>query len=337
MIAATSGRRRQRMVDGRAVVWEDTFDRATLGEDWGVLLRGNVPTNSEEQAYVNDPRTVRLEGGVLIIEAHREAYDAGSTWISGRVDTNSRHAFTRGRIEARIQMPTGQGLWPAFWTEGWTLGAPREAGANTGSGWPDCGEIDILEALNAEAFTHAAVHVTGADKGAASPSGLDRTQWHVYAVEKSANTLAFSIDGAVFWTLDISAATYDTLRHPHFLILNLAVGGSWPGASNETTPEPATMLVDWVRVLAPAGEMATPPAGIALPATTSATVGGGKVVLTPTITPSRAHDQAVYWTTSHPSVASVGGGYVMPVSAGTATITATLWNGVSASSIVTVT
>lgn len=98
------------------------------------------------------------------------------------------------------------------------------------------------------------------------------------------------------------------------------------------------MYVDWVRVLAPVGaDRALPPTSITLPATASATVAGGKITLTPTITPVDAHDKAIYWTTGNAAVATVGGGYVTPVSAGTATITATVWNGLSAACVVTVT
>jgi beta-glucanase (GH16 family) len=159
----------------------------------------------------------------------------------------SAHAY--GRFEARIRIPRGQGLWPAFWM----------LGANIGSvGWPQCGEIDIMENIGREpAIVHGTAHGPGysGGNGIGAPDTLSQgafaDDFHVYAVSWQPQEVVWSVDGHVYHRLtpaNLPAGTQWVYNQPFFLLLNVAVGGSWPGDPDSTTTFPQHMVVDYVRV-----------------------------------------------------------------------------------------
>lgn len=317
---------------GRVLVFEDDFDGDTLDSTrWTPTFRSNNP-NSEEQVYTARSENVRVADSNLILECHREEY-LGKSWTSGRVDTNDKHEFLYGRFEARMKLPHGWGYWPAFWMLGANLAFSfDENGVATliGQGWPECGEIDIHESYNAST-SYSSGAFWGGGSGHEFYGPIVRTDWNTYALEWTPTALSFYVNDILSWTYSVA------VNRPMYLILNLAVGGNTP--TDETTPDTAQVLVDWVRVYAPVGDRTVRvPTGLTLDkSTTAATVGGAQVIITAIVAPSNAHDHGMIWTSSDPAVAIVGGGYVTAVAAGTATITATTWNGQSASCVVTVT
>lgn len=192
---------------------------------------------------------LRLDGkGNLVIEARRSV--ANGTWTSGRINTSGKFAQQYGRFEARIKLPKGQGLWPAFWM----LGADTKL-----VGWPKCGEIDIMENLgHAPARIYGSMHgpgYSGAHSLTASyvlpGTGTFADNFHIFAVEWEPNAVRFYVDDVLYATQtpkNIPSGAAWVYDHPFFLLLNLAVGGNWPKDPDRTTVSPSFMLVDYVRV-----------------------------------------------------------------------------------------
>ena len=175
----------------------------------------------------------------------------GSTVTSARLITKGRVAARYGRIEARIKVPAGRGVWPAFWMLGTDIDAV---------GWPACGEIDVMEFVGAEPRTvHGTLHGpgyagVGRGIGAAHDAGVDLSDdFHVYGVEWTADQITWILDGTLYGTVrrsDVPDGAW-VFEHDFYLLLNLAIGGSWPGNAGDDLPLPVTMLVDWVRVRSP--------------------------------------------------------------------------------------
>ncbi|WP_407662413.1 glycoside hydrolase family 16 protein [Mycolicibacterium palauense] len=232
------------------VLFSDEFDGpagSPPGGDWRTQTGGGGWGNGELQVYTDDPANVSLDGaGHLAITARR---DAAGTITSARVTTESSFAFTTGRAEARIALPAGAGLHPAFWLLGVDL---REVG------WPACGEIDVIETLNEAAEYHSGVHApqTGTARGqqisATGPAPFPLAgEFHTYWVERTPGRITTGVDDIMLLTVtpfNLEPGASWVFDAPFFLLLNLAVGGDWPGPPNASTPFPATMLVDWVRV-----------------------------------------------------------------------------------------
>ncbi|MET0555964.1 MAG: RICIN domain-containing protein, partial [Vicinamibacteria bacterium] len=194
-------------------------------------------------------------GGQLVIRAR----NAGGTWTSARLKTQGVAQFQYGRIEARMRLPVGAGLWPAFWMLGTDIGSV---------GWPQCGEQDIMEWINPYGpnATSSTVHGPGYSAGNSIgrsftfPNGgrVDDGGFHVYGVVWSPNRMDFYRDNvnSPFFTVtpaSLPGGTQWVFNHPFFLLLNLAVGGGFPGNPNASTPNPALMLVDYVRVYQASG------------------------------------------------------------------------------------
>jgi beta-glucanase (GH16 family) len=232
---------------GWRLVWHDEFDTA-VGPDWvyEVGTGTNGWGNNEDEYYTSRRENVRVEQGMLVVEARRERYEA-KEFTSARLKTEGRKAFRYGRVEARMQIPRGEGVWPAFWM----LGADIHT-----AHWPQAGEIDIMENIGREPNqVHATVHGPGysGGKGVGAaytlPSGAVADAFHVYAVEWEPEKLSFSIDGTVYKVItpaDVTGAW--VFNHDFFILLNLAIGGNWPGPANKDTKFPAIMRVDYVRV-----------------------------------------------------------------------------------------
>ena len=240
------------------LVWSDEFNQpdgsAPDPAKWKFDLGGKGWGNQELETYTDRPQNVYIKKGMLVIEARKEKFTGKDgierDYTSARLKTQGLFSQTYGRIEARIKIPEGQGMWPAFWMLG-------DDAAKVG--WPRCGEIDIMENIGREPSTvHATVHgpdYSGA-KGIGAAFTLPRGEsfaraFHVYAVEWQPHKIQFFVDGNLYTTVLPSSLppgarwVYD---HPFFIILNLAVGGSWPGNPDLTTKFPQTLQVDYVRV-----------------------------------------------------------------------------------------
>src|SRR5262249_30813502 len=171
-------------------------------------------------------------------------------YTSARLLTQGKFARRFGRFEARIKLPFGQGVWPAFWMLGENI---------TSVGWPACGEIDVMENIGREpSLNHGSLHGPGYSGGNSLTAsfglpdqGHFSDDFHIFALEWSPNSVKFFVDGAVYESRSPSDVPSDgtwVFDTPFFVLLNLAVGGSWPGSPDQTTVFPQTMLVDYVRV-----------------------------------------------------------------------------------------
>lgn len=235
------------------IVWQDEFEgpagqlpdpgrwRFDIGTDWG---------NGQLEYDTDRPVNVSLDGdGHLAITAREELF-LGRQYTSGRINTRGFFDQTRGRFEARIRLPIGQGIWPAFWL----LGANFEQ-----VGWPSCGEIDIMEYRGQEPrIVHGSLHGPGYSGGNALTGSFNlaggqgfNDGFHVFAVEWNANSITWIVDDTLYQTVTSSSVPSGhqwVFDHPFFIILNVAVGGGFVGAPDAGTSFPQTMLVDWVRV-----------------------------------------------------------------------------------------
>ena len=240
---------------GWRLVWSDEFEgpagTAADATKWKFDLgNDNGWGNAELEDYTDRTQNAALDGnGNLVITARKEAL-GGQMYTSARLLTQGKASWTYGRIEARIQIPKGQGIWPAFWLLGDNIGT---------AGWPACGEVDIMENIGREpALVHGTMHGPGysGGNGIGGPASLPgnaafAAASHVYAVEWEMNSIRWSVDGAQYFATtpaSIPAGTTWVYDHPFFIIMNVAVGGGWPGNPDGTTVFPETMVVDYVRV-----------------------------------------------------------------------------------------
>jgi beta-glucanase (GH16 family) len=259
--------------DGRELVFVDDFDGPTLDRSRWNVVGPDFWVNNEQQVYVDSDAVLRIvhgdsaagaDGGALLIQAHRRPGTAGHLgrkfdFVSGRVNTRGTVEFTYGTAAARMKLPRGSGLWPAFWI----LGV---------GDWPDTGEIDVMEYVGETGWVSHALHGpsyhgdTPLVHRHAFPPDEDATEWHVYSVDWAHDSLTFRVDGRVTWRVgrsDVEQYGRWAFDNRKFLILNLALGGAYPQAINGVeTPYPglpnatverieggeAMVLVDWVRV-----------------------------------------------------------------------------------------
>ena len=244
--------------DGNWVLtWSDEFDGAGGSAPdpgkWSAETGGGGWGNRELEYYTARRANSRVEKGNLVIEAVQEKFTGpdGVTrgYTSARLKTEKLFTQKYGEFESRIRIPKGQGMWPAFWMLGDNFPAV---------GWPACGEIDIMENIGVEpGKIHGTIHgpgYSGDDSvGApyALPSGSFADDFHVFGVEWEPKEIRFYVDGYLYETrtpADLPAGTRWVFDHPFYLILNLAVGGKWPGNPDASTKFPQEMLVDYVRV-----------------------------------------------------------------------------------------
>lgn len=229
--------------DNYELVWSDEFNGNSLDTNtWNYEIgTGNWGWGNNEQQYYTD-RNIKVSNGTMKITAKREDYGR-MKYTSSRITTKNKKNFKYGKIEARIKMPKFKGVWPAFWM----LGANQDS-----VGWPKCGEIDIMEAINDENLVYGTLHWfndpgnNNADSGS-QVAVADRTEYHVYGVEWTADKLRWYVDGKVYRTMDVSNDSFSEVRKEYFVIFNMAIGGQWPGYDIDETAFPATMEVDWVR------------------------------------------------------------------------------------------
>jgi beta-glucanase (GH16 family) len=240
---------------GWELVWADEFQDETLDPSkWihQVLEAGRF--NEEWQRYTDDSANATIEDGCLVIRAIHETDTHGpDQYTSARLHTLPEHGWKYGRIAARIQLPHGQGIWPAFWMLGANI---DEIGGDTP--WPQSGEIDILEMYGSkdDAVVEANIHY--ADKSGRHASmgavgtrlerGRFADNFHVFEIEWDADRIQWFLDGKRFASTSIASDEFAEFHEPFIILLNIAVGGRSAGPADETTRFPQTMYVDWVRV-----------------------------------------------------------------------------------------
>ena len=247
-------------VPGWALVWADEFNQADGASPdpakWTFDLGSgqNGWGNSELESYTSRTNNACILNGQLVITARKENYTGSDgiarNYTSARLKTQGKWAFSRGRIEARMQLPRGQGIWPAFWMLGTNI---------TSVSWPTCGEIDIMENIGCEpGMVHGTMHgpgYSGANGIGGSytlPNGAAVADaFHLYALEWETNALRWYVDGQLYFTTtpaNLLPGAPWVYNSPQFLLLNLAVGGNWPGNPDASTAFPQQLLVDYVRI-----------------------------------------------------------------------------------------
>ncbi|CAN5147483.1 hypothetical protein BH09BAC6_BH09BAC6_25370 [soil metagenome] len=271
----TTARAQQHTPKTDTVFFEDFNEKTLDRSKWNVEVTGNT-VNNEQQAYVDSAATLYLthgakaEGavnGALVLKA---VYKPGFTskqqkkydFISGRINTQHKMEFTYGTASARMKMSAGAGLWPAFWALG-------------NGNWPDCGEIDMMETVGDSSWISNALHGpkyfgnTPLTYRAFFPKGIDVTQWHVYSVDWTAESIIFKLDGVATYTVTRAMVEHYgpwAFDNAKFIILNFALGGGYPqGVNKVNAPYPglaqstvnkikagkAKVYVDWVLVTRP--------------------------------------------------------------------------------------
>lgn len=248
VVIPTSGTTSPNSYPGMSLVWEDDFQGSSLNtSNWSFEIgRGNNGWGNNELQYYRRENT-SLQDGHLIITAKKENFE-GAAYTSSRLVTMNKQDFRYGRIDIRAAMPRGQGLWPALWMLGSNFSEV---------GWPNCGEIDIMEMIGGngrENTVHGTVHWDnngsraqfGGEKRISTGTLAD--QFHVYSIVWDATSIKWLINDEQYHEIDTTPAGLDEFRRKFFFIFNVAVGGDWPGSPNTTTTFPQHMIVDYVRV-----------------------------------------------------------------------------------------
>ncbi len=243
---------------GPTPVFSDEFNSINTA-NWSHEVGGHGWGNNEREYYTNgnnafiqfDPQA---NSNVLVLEARRDNPANYNCWYgrceytSSRMNTAGKRTFQYGRIEARLKLPQTQGIWPAFWMLGNDIGSV---------GWPGCGELDIMEHVGFEpTVTHGAMHGPGYSgntpfAGTYFLNEQVNANYHVYAIEWNSTSVRWFVDGVQFYSVTRSQVqSYGNwvFDHPMFLILNVAVGGNWPGSPNGSSVFPQRMYVDYIRV-----------------------------------------------------------------------------------------
>ncbi|KAF0153244.1 MAG: bglA3 [Ignavibacteria bacterium] len=227
------------------LVWSDEFNGSAINtSDWTFETGNNNGWgNNELQFYTGRPENATIVKGELIITAREESF-GGRSYTSARMKTQAKKNFKYGRIEAYIKIPLGQGSWPAFWMLGENIST---------LGWPKCGEIDIMEHINNETFIHGTVHwanSSGSHTSTGTKTSFDPNIYNLYAIEWTETQIRWYINSRLYNTFYIvnNINNTEAFHKPFFIILNLAIGGRWPGSPNGTMQFPIEMKVDYVRV-----------------------------------------------------------------------------------------
>ncbi len=240
------------------LVWSDEFNgsngSAVDASKWVSETGGDGWGNDELEYYTARLENASQKDGNLVIKVLPEKYTGADgvsrSYTSARLKTLGKFSQTYGRFEARMKIPRGQGIWPAFWMLGTDIEKP---------GWPDCGEIDIMENIGKEpTMVHGTIHgpgysgANGIGDSYSLPGGQPfADDFHVFAVQWEPNAMRFYVDDHLYTTrtpADLPKGAKWVYDHPFFVLLNVAVGGGWPGNPDPTSVFPQTMLVDYVRV-----------------------------------------------------------------------------------------
>ena len=224
------------------LVWSDEFDGSAVDGNKWVYDNGGGGWGNNELAYYQ-PANATVSNGILTISAKKESA-GGFSYTSTRMKTKGKFSFLYGKVEARILVPKGQGIWPAFRM----LGASIDT--NT---WPACGEIDIMEHKNNEDTNYGTMHwqdLYGNHAYYGGSYGVTAANWHIYSIEWTPSYIRWFVDGIPYWEGNISNGVNgaDEFSRPFYILLDCAIGGNFCGSPDETTVFPAKLQVDYVRV-----------------------------------------------------------------------------------------
>ena len=239
------------------LVWSEEFDGTTLDlTKWNIETGDGGWGNNKKQYYTNRSENLRLEDGSLIIEARKEVYQSNN-YTSARINSRDKVAYTYGKIEARISLPSGKGTWPAFWMMGSNITSAR---------WPLCGEIDIMEHVGSKPtmISHA-THTTEKNGSKGNNWYFQKTvadvenNYHTYAIEwekqfnEGDDCISFYIDGVkstTIWEPHVNATVQQwPFKANFYVLLNLAIGGNMGGTIDDAIfNNPVIMKVDYVRI-----------------------------------------------------------------------------------------
>ena len=234
--------------DGMTLVWQDEFEAASLNlADWTYEIGtgANGWGNNELQYYTEE--NAFLKQGFLVIEARKEN-KLGMEYTSSRIITKDKQSFKYGRIDLRARLPKGKGFWPALWMLGSNF---------SDVGWPNCGEIDIMEMIGGYEDDNVVYGTCHWDNGGNYASyggntslttGFFADEFHVFSISWDSNYIRWYLDDAQFHEIDITPAGLSEFQQSFFFIFNVAVGGNWPGEPSLLTRFPQRMVVDYVRV-----------------------------------------------------------------------------------------
>jgi len=236
------------------LVWSDEFDGEQINTDnWNRQEVEAGRFNEEWQRYTSSSANSYIENGNLVLKAMHESDVHGhDQYTSARLNTAQKQSWKYGKIAARIQLPYGEGMWPAFWMLGSNI---SENGGDTP--WPQSGEIDILELYGSkdDAVVEANIHYAdNTDKHAMLrpvyfelEKGKFADAYHIFELEWNEQRITWLVDGEEYAAASINTGERDEFHKEFFILLNIAVGGTWAGRPDESTPFPQYMYVDWVR------------------------------------------------------------------------------------------
>jgi beta-glucanase (GH16 family) len=232
------------------LIWSDEFNGSSVdGSKWNIDV-GNPGVNNEKEYY--QAANVTESGGNLVITAKQQSV-GGQPYTSAKLNTSGKLSVQYGRIEARIQLPMVTGTWPAFWMLGNNIGTV---------GWPNCGEIDIMEHVNTTNTILGTMHWNGGNGHVQYGSSTTTSpgSFHIYAVQWDSNSINWYVDNTLYATGNIANNINNTgaFQLPFYVILNLAIGGDLPGNTIDNSSLPTNMLVDYVRVYKAATSNAPP-------------------------------------------------------------------------------
>lgn len=236
------------------LVWNDEFNYTGLPDStlWTFEEGGDGWGNNELQYYTSKRlENAHVENGVLTIEARRENYNDRAYTSARLITYPNNHSWKYGKIEARIKLPYGQGIWPAFWMLG--------DGIFEGNNWPSCGEIDIMELVGGgegkDDVVHGSIHYSDINNTHVYntgqyqlSNGIFNDVFHVFSIEWTQDKIKWFMDGNQYFSKSLAGTDLTEFQKEFFILLNIAVGGNWPGNPDETTVFPQKMLVDYVRV-----------------------------------------------------------------------------------------
>ena len=242
----TAGYRSAASYPGYHLAWSDEFNDAAVNtQNWNFETGNNGWGNHELENYTGRPQNVFESNGNLIIEARKENLD-GSAYTSARITTQGKQILTFGRIDMRAKLPVSAGMWPALWMLGSNI---------TTTPWPACGEIDIMELIGKNPMQVVGSYHWKQTNG---QEGTINNVWnatedfskkfHVFSLIRAQNSMQLLVDDQPYVTItDQSTQGVYPFNDPFFLIFNVAVGGDWPGAPDNSTVFPQRMFVDYVR------------------------------------------------------------------------------------------
>lgn len=222
--------------------WSDEFEGDQINQQYWTYDIGDGQDNKELQYYLGTYNTT-LENGIIKLIAKKEQY-LGYNYTSARLNSRDKVYFKYGYVQAYMKIPSFTGAWPAFWMLGQSYSR---------FGWPRCGEIDIMEAVNADATVHSTLHygTTHMQKGIGKHSfnnAAARSNWHLFEMVWNEDCIRTYVDGTNYGFIDLTPAAFSAFHAEFYFIINLAVGGEWPSNNIDESKLPSNFELDYIRV-----------------------------------------------------------------------------------------